>query len=171
VELLSPTKRTLERQLEHIENLRSEVLSVTREIRELSRSEYYAEKMRLIQSVPGIGMITAMNMLVELERIERFNNEKSFASYLGLIPTCRNSGEKTRTGEITFRGNNRLRTMLIESSWVAIRRDIALAAAYSGFCKRMKPQNAIIRIARKLSNRIFAVLKSGNIYEYDKCCQ
>lgn len=168
VKLLSPTKRTLERQLEHIENLRLEVLSITREIRELSRSEYYAEKIRLIQSVPGIGMITAMNILVELENIERFNNEKSFASYLGLIPTCRNSGEKIRTGEITFRGNNRLRIMLVESSWVAIRRDIALAAAYSNFCKRMKPQNAIIRIARKLSNRIFAVLKSGNIYEYDK---
>ena len=171
VELLSPTKRTLEWQLEHIEILRSEVLAITREIRELSRSEYYDDKIRLIRSVPGIGLITGMTLLVELENVERFGSERSFASYLGLVPTCRNSGEKTRTGEITFRGNNRLRIMLIESSWVAIGRDIALAAAYSNFCKRMKPQNAIIRIARKLSNRIFAVLKSGNIYEYDKCCQ
>ena len=171
IELLSPTKRTLEVQLEHIENLRSEVLAITREIRELSRSEYYDDKIRLIRSVPGIGLITGMTLLVELENVERFSSERSFACYLGLVPTCRNSGEKTATGEMTFRGNKRLRTMLIESSWVAIRRDIALAAAYSEFCKRMKPQNAIIRIARKLSNRIFAVLKSGNIYEYDKCCQ
>ena len=48
--------------------------------------------------------------------------------------------------------------------------DRDLAAAFGRYCARMKPQNAIIRIARKLTNRIFAVLKSCKPYEYDKCC-
>lgn len=170
VRLLSPTRRTLERQLEHIEALRREVLSITAEIRMLSRSERYEGKVDLLRSVPGIGLITAITLAVELEDVGRFPSQRDFASYIGLVPTCRNSGEKVRTGEITFRGNNRLRNMIIESSWVAIRMDRDLAAAFGRYCARMKPQNAIIRIARKLTNRIFAVLKSCKPYEYDKCC-
>lgn len=169
VVLLSSTRRTLDWQLEHVETMRKEVLAVTREIRKLSKTEKYDGRMTLLMSVPGIGMITAINLLVELEDMERFSGQKPFASYLGLIPTCKNSGEKKTTGEITFRGNRRLRTMIVESSWVAIGRDRALAAAYGDFCVRMSSQKAIIRIARKLSNRIFTVLKYGVIYEYDKC--
>lgn len=171
VRLLSPTRRTLERQLEQVEWLRKEVLSVTAEIRLLSRTERYASRMELLRSVPGIGLITSMNLLVELEDVERFSSQRSFACYLGLIPTCRDSGEKKRTGEMTFRGNRRLRTMLIESSWIAVSRDRALASSYAAFRRRMEAQEAIVRIARKISNRIFSVLKTGQPYEYDKCCQ
>ena len=109
-----------------------------------------------------------MSLIVELGDINRFKGEKAFAGYLGLIPTCKNSGEKIRTGEMTPRGNKRLRTMLIESSWIAILYDKALAAKYAELRVKMGSQKAIIRIARKLSNRIFSVLKSEKIYEYDR---
>ncbi len=59
--------------------------------------------------------------------------------------------------------------MLVESSWVIIRHDRVMATAYGEYCKRMKPQEAIIRIARKLSSRILNVLKNGKKYEYDRC--
>lgn len=169
VVLLSSTRHTLDWQLEHVESMRKEVLAITREIRSLARTEKYDGSMTLLMSVPGIGIITAINLLVELENIERFRGQRAFASYLGLVPTCSNSGEKKVTGEMTFRGNRRLRTMLVESSWIAISRDRALAAVYGEFCARMSPQKAIIRIARKLSNRIFSVLKYGKIYENDRC--
>ena len=71
---------------------------------------------------------------------------------------------------MTFRGNKRLRTLLVESSWVAIGRDRALAACYGELRRRMEPQEAIVRIARKLSNRILSVLKTGKRYEYERCC-
>ena len=171
VQLLSPTKRSLELQLKHVDWLRAEVLSLTREIRMLSQTEPYRERMQLLRSIPGLGLITSMSLLVELEDVERFKTEKSFACYLGFVPTCKDSGEKKRTGEMTFRGNKRLRTMIIESSWVAIGTDRALAAAYAGYRRRMEAPKAIVRIARKLSNRIFRTLKTGEIYEYDKCCQ
>lgn len=168
VKLLSPTRRTLEYQLELVEYLRQEILSITREIRELSRSDKYSKRVNSLLSIPGVGLITAMSLIVELGDINRFRGEKAFAGYLGLIPTCKNSGEKIRTGEMTPRGNKRLRTMLIESSWIAILYDKALAAKYAELRVKMGSQKAIIRIARKLSNRIFSVLKSEKIYEYDR---
>lgn len=169
VRLLSPTRETLDLLLEQIDKLRGDVLSVTRRIRQLSRTEPYASRVALLLSVPGIGMLTAMHLLTEIEKPERFNGQRAFASYLGLVPTCHDSGEKKRTGEMTFRGNKRLRTLLVESSWIAIRQDRALAACYGRFCKRMEPQEAIVRIARKLSNRILSVLKTGKMYEYERC--
>ena len=110
-----------------------------------------------------------MCLLTEIDDISRFNNQREFASYLGLIPTSHSSGEKSCNGEKTFRGNKKIGPMLVESSWVIIRHDRVMAAAYGEYCKRMKPQEAIIRIARKLSSRILNVLKNGKKYEYDRC--
>ena len=59
---------------------------------------------------------------------------------------------------MTNRGNRRLKKMLIEASWVAIRNDPALALKYGELRKTMNAQKAIIRIARKLLNRIRFVL-------------
>jgi len=55
--------------------------------------------------------------------------------------------------------------MFIESSWCAIRKDPALTLCYGRLCKRMEKNDAIIRIARKLVNRIYAVLKHQKEYK------
>ena len=75
------------------------------------------------------------------------------------------SGSKNPDCEMTFRGNKQIGPMLIEASWVTISRDIELSAAYRTYCQRMKRQDAIVRIARKLSNRIFAIMKTNKKYE------
>lgn len=169
VRLLSSTRETLDLLLDQVERLRIDVLAITRKIRQLSRTERYANRMNLLLSVPGIGLINAISLLTELENTDRFHGQKSFAGYLGLVPTCHDSGENKKTGEMTFRGNKQLRMLLVEAAWIAIRQDSAMAAAYGNYHKRMTSQEAIIRIARKLSNRIFCVLKTGKKYEYERC--
>lgn len=168
VVLLSPTRISLDLLLDQVELLRKSLLKATRLLRNLSGSPIYAERYSLLLSIPGIGPLTAMCLLTEVEDVSRFKNQREFASYLGLIPTCHNSGEKVSNGEKTFRGNKKLGPMLVESSWIIIRYDKVMAAAYGEYCRRMKPQEAIIRIARSLSNRILAVLKSRIEYKYEK---
>jgi transposase len=119
-----------------------------------------------LTSIPGIGIISAMTLLSELESIIRFNSLDKLCSYIGLVPTTNSSSENERIGSITPRSNRALRGMIIESAWVAIRNDPALALSYSNLCKRMKPNKAIIRIAKKLLNRIRYVLKNQTKYEY-----
>ncbi len=64
------------------------------------------------------------------------------------------TGENEKSGDITVRRNKILRTAIGEASWVAIRNDPALMMAYQKLAKRMKPQEAISRIAKKLVKRI-----------------
>ena len=168
VVLLSSTRDSLDILLDKVDAARKDLLGITRKVRELSRSERYAKDMECLTSIHGIGLITGMTILTEIGNINRFRNEKEFASYLGLIPMSHSSGEKQCDGEKTFRGNKQIGPMLIESSWIIIRYDREMALAYGEYHQRMGPQKAIVKIARKLSNRIFCVLKNQITYEYDK---
>ena len=154
--------------LRQAEQQRSTLLDVTRKVKELSQSVAYAEQMRLIKSLPGFGTITGMLFLSEIETIGRFSSADKLAGLIGVVPRCHNSGENQNTGEITPRGHEFLRKAIVESSWVAIRADPALTKAYSLYCQRMEPNKAIIRIARKLVNRLFFVLKHQQEYQTKK---
>ncbi|MCU0343230.1 MAG: IS110 family transposase, partial [Ignavibacterium sp.] len=88
------------------------------------------ELFTLLKSVSGIGPLTASALITELGDINRFKNIDQLGSYVGLIPRIRESGVTTHTGGITFRCNSFLRTLLIESSWQAIRMDPAMMQYY-----------------------------------------
>jgi transposase len=160
-------KQTMEVMLKAVTELRKLLLETTRHIRTLSRSEAYKRSMELVTSVPGIGLLTGMTLLTEIEDIKRFSNADKLAGYVGLVPNTHSSDEKANIGEITYRGHSFLREMIVESAWTAARVDPALTQAFGEYCKRMKPNQAIIRIARKLLNRIFFTLREQR--EYVSC--
>ena len=169
VELLSDQKLSLLLLCDQVENTRMAILKVTRQIRCLSTTERYKENYDLLTSVPGFGLTTSMSMLTELDNnIMRFPNERSFVAILGLIPTCHDSGEKKVSGEKINRGNKHLGPLIVEASWVAIQRDLELSAYYSKCCQSMKPHKAIIKVARKLACRAYAVLRTKTKYGYHK---
>jgi len=157
-------KQSLFALINESKHLRESLLGVTKQVRLLSRSEAYQEQVKLLQSVPGIGLITAMTLLTELENIERFNNIDQLCSLIGLVPSTNSSGEKEQIGDITPRGHKVLRSAIIESAWVAARIDPALLICYHNYCKRMEPNQAIIRIAKKLISRIRYVIKNKQPY-------
>jgi transposase len=146
------------------EDLRKKQLEVTKKIRELSRSDAYKKDFELITSIPGIALIIGMTFLTEVEDINRFSNTDHFAAYVGLIPSCRSSGEKENVGEITHRSHKFMREMLVESAWTAAGKDPALHLAFSKLCQRMEANKAIIRIAGKVLNRIYYTLKNQTEY-------
>lgn len=143
---------------------REMILAKTREIRALSKTEKYSNKVRLLTSVSGIGLISAMIFASEIQDIRRFKNGDHQCSYIGLIPNTHSSGEKENIGKMTNRGNKHLKNVLIECAWMAIRTDPALLMTYKRLCKTMDANKAIIRIARKLLNRIRYVLLNEKPY-------
>jgi len=152
----------------HIDTLlyhRKSLLEHTRVMRRITRSDRFISQMELITSVPGIGANIGMTILTEIENISRFRDSESLASFIGLIPMCHSSGEKENIGDITIRKHATLRCYLVESAWRAIRFDPAMTMAYQNYRSRgLHPNKAIIKIARKLSNRIFYVLKHQQKY-------
>ena len=164
VQLLSDTRASLDLLIRQVEVIRDTLLDATRQLRKMSQTERYKRRHDLLRTIPGVGPIVSMCILTEVCDVKRFHNENQFAAYLGLVPTSHSSGEKTVHGEKTFRGNKQLGPMIIEAAWVAIGRDAGLGAQYFQYKKRMEPQEAIVRIARKLSNIIFSVLKNEKEY-------
>jgi len=157
-------KMSLDILIHEAEEKRKQLLEVTGKIRKLCKSERYKDQLGLLLSVPGIGFISAITLLTEIENIDRFKNTDHLAGFIGLIPMCHSSGEKENRGEISFRGKKPLKAILIESSWIAARKDPALSLSYNTYVKRMEANKAIVRIARKLLNRIYFVLKSQKQY-------
>ena len=133
-------------------------------LRTVFKQERYSKLMKLLLSVPGIGFLTAVQLLAEIGDMKRFKKFDELCFYVGLIPGTRSSGETVHADTRTTRGNKHLRTTLIESAWVAIRQDPELALTYSNLKKRMDGPHAIIKIARKLLNRIRRVWLSGQPY-------
>jgi transposase len=145
--------------------IRDQVLALTKEIRTLAHEEPFRESIRVLVTVPGISVITAMVLLTELIDITRFASLDHLASYCGLVPGERSSGEREIITGITRRRNPFLRAILIESAWCAVRHDPALLAMFGSLSKRMNKNRAIVRIARKLLNRIRFVLLHHTEYQ------
>lgn len=88
-------KKTLDLHIEQLVRLRSTLLEQTRTIRSISLKEPFKEDIRLLTSIPGIGMTTATSLLFEIDDIWRFVNADMLASFVGLVPICHSSGKKT----------------------------------------------------------------------------
>jgi transposase len=135
------------------------------QIKQLSRIGRYKGNIALLSSVPSIGLISAMTFLTEIGDINRFEKFDDLCSFFGLIPNCHSSGDTERIGHMTHRGNQYLKSILIECAWVAVRKDQALLQSYKELLPRMDSNKAIIRIARKLLSRIRHVLIKKEVYQ------
>ena len=94
-------KESLNILISECKNLRTSILKITKQVRLLSKTDSYQEQVLLLRSIPGIGLLTAMIILTELETINRFKNIDKMCSYIGLVPSTKSSGEKDKTGDIT----------------------------------------------------------------------
>jgi transposase len=152
-------KTSIDAMLKTYRDLTEQYKQLTHELELLALTEKYRERARLLTQIPGLGIFTAMAILIELQHIERFRRADQLASYLGLTPSQHSSGERIRMGHITRCGNYQVRTRLVESSWTLIRYDAGAKATY----ERIKHQTgsgrkAITAIARRLALRVRRVL-------------
>lgn len=151
-------------QLETLEEIERQKKRIEKQIMLLAK-EKYGTKVDLLRSIPGIGILAAMTLITELVDIGRFKTIDQFHAFLGLIPNVYASGDTEKVGQITKRNNAFLRPILIQSAWKAAKLDPSLGLAYTRLCKTMRPNRAIIRIAKKLSNRVRYVWKNQVKYE------
>jgi len=144
---------------------RQMIARLTREIRTLALTDPYRASVRSLQSIAGISTLSAMTFLTELFDIHRFRTLDHLASYCGIVPDEHSTGEEQTLTGITHRRNPFLRDVLIECAWIAARKDPQLLLAFNKLSARVPKNKAIIRIARKLLNRVRFVLVNQTLYE------
>ena len=150
-----------------LESLKQNILELNAEIRKVIKSDTYTKETNdFIRGVPGVGNVCSMSLILELFNMDRFKSDDELLSYIGFTPTTRSSGDREYSRGITFRHKKKLRNILIEAAWIAIRKDPAMLLAFDELCKRMNKNRAIIRIAKKLVKRIRFVWKNRKNYVF-----
>jgi transposase len=134
-------------------------------VRKLQREGRYKKPAKLLRSIPGIGPLTTVELLCEIEDIKRFVSFKKFNGFIGFRPGSHSSGERDWKGRLSYRRHKALRSSLIECAWSTLYKDPVMLQRYNELTKRLTGKRAIVVIARKLVSRIYSVLKNEKPYE------
>ncbi|NQY10018.1 MAG: IS110 family transposase [Flavobacteriales bacterium] len=155
IEFKEPSLRfSLDQLIVSVEILRDKKKEILSELQlKIEESKFKDSYLKLIE-IPGIGTIGSATIMTEVIDIKRFSSYEKFHSFIGLIPSTNSSAETERVRGITNRANKRLRSILVEASWVAIRHDTDLFNLYHQLKQRMNTNKAIVRVAKKLATRI-----------------
>jgi len=114
-------------------------------------------RVKILNTLPGVGQFTALVMLAEIGDITRFGSARKLASRAGLTPTVRGSDLHVRHGHISKQGSAWLRWVLNQAAQTA-KRSPEFAATYQTIAKKRGKKIATIAIARKLLTRAWHLL-------------
>jgi transposase len=121
------------------------------------------ERVELLESIPGVGEVTALTWALEIGDPRRFPSIKEAVSYCGLCGPQDESAGKTHRHPLSKQRNKHLQTVLIEAAKLAPRWNPQLEAVHDVELERGKNRNdATLQVARKLVAYLLYVDKSGN---------
>jgi transposase len=161
-----PWHRSLRDLLDQLAMLEEQVKRVTRRLDEYSSRD---PRILLLRTIPGVGPRTAESVVAYTDDVHRFRSSKRFASYFGVTPKLDESAGTRRLGHISKRGPSVVRWHLTESSWRATMRSPALREFYRRVQHGQKGRRkvALIAVVRKILTIMYAMLKSGEIFNED----
>lgn len=139
-------------------HIKEQTDDLTRQIKHLAAGNEMAQ---LLMNIPGIGPITAMFMVAEIEDIARSKSYRHLASYAGVAPALDASADKQRLGRITKQGSPYLRTALVEA---ATRTKSQLNVFFRRRIVRSGYQKAIVATAHKIIQYAFYILRDRKPY-------
>lgn len=118
----------------------------------------------VLTSMPGVGVRTAARLLTEVTT-KSFPTAGHLAAYAGLAPVTRRSGTSIRGEHPSRRGNKILKRTMFLSAFAALR-DPESRAYYNRKIAQGKRHNqALIALARRRSDVLFAMLRDGTLYQ------
>jgi transposase len=114
---------------------------------------------RRLKTHPGVGPLTALAFVLIIGKADRFQCGKQIASYLGLVPLEKSSGNQRRLGHITKQGNSLLRFLLVEAAQVTARSLPEWRSKYVHLTMRRGRKIAKVAMARRLAVRLYWMMR------------
>jgi transposase len=126
----------------------------------------FAEAAARLRTIPGISTTSAEVIVAEIGTdMGRFPSAGHLASWAGLCPGNDESAGKRRSGRTT-KGNQSLRTMLVQVAWAAVHaKGTIFQAQYGRWIKRMGKKKALVAVAHKVVVLIYKLLKTATDYQ------
>jgi transposase len=159
-----PALASLQRQvlLQQIAALTGSILQLEKALAEAARR---LPGYRNVESIKGIGGLSAAILLSAIGRVEDFPDAGKLAAYFGLVPQVQQSNLKEHCGRITRRGNKLARTTLVQCVLVAKRYSPFLKDFYERIQRRRGTGKAIVAAARKLLTIVYYALKNDWVFD------
>jgi transposase len=148
-----------------LKDTQEKVSVLDKRIEEIAKSDL---KVGILKSIPGIGTITAFVLGAEIGDIKRFPTGKKLAAYLGLVPSCYQSGNTRRLGSITKLGSPYARWVLVQTAHRLVRADVNTKLFYQTLSARRGKKKAIVAVARKIAELSWRLLIDNRKYEIRK---
>jgi transposase len=154
---------SLKRDLKHLDKeisiLEDKLLSLVKQDNQ--------HQLTLLQTIPGIGLKTALFLIVVTDGFKKFETASQLCSYAGITPSIKISGSSVRgRSRISKVGNRKLRRLLFLASFSAFRHNKACKALFERIVAKGKSKKlALIAVANKLLKQAFAIAKSGLPYD------
>jgi transposase len=119
-------------------------------------------RVRLLDTMPGLGPRTAEAVVAHLGDPGRFKSGKQVSAYGGLVPRQYQSGEDDRRGRITKRGPAVLRKLLVQCAWAMLRYNRWARAVFDRLSRgKARRKQAVVALARRVLVRCWAMLRDG----------
>ncbi len=133
---------------------------------ELMRRGHANDLVKLLMTLPGVDVATALALLAAWGDFTRFADGEHAASYLGLVPCTKQSAEHCYHGPITKRGNSHARWMLIEAAQHLDKHPGPLGHFFRRLAKKKCRNVAVVAAARKLAVIAWMMLTNNEPYRY-----
>ena len=149
--------------LENIAFMAEQIQELEKEIQE--RMIPFQKESNLIQTIPGISVITASAIIAEIDvDMSPFPDEAHLSSWAGICPGNNESAGVKKSGKIR-KGDKFLKAALVEAAWAASKRKgSAYSAFYNNIAKRRGKKRALVALGHQILMDIYRVLKTGEPY-------
>jgi transposase len=148
-----------------------EFKSLSAKIRRLEAElQKYADRhpaVRLLMTIPGVGIRTAETFVAWVDDVTRFRRTRQLGAYFGLVPCQDASAERNRLGHITRDGPPVMRKLICEATWTAIKK----CPAFKHYFERItagKPERkkiAVVAAAHRMIRVMGAMMRTGAAYD------
>jgi transposase len=145
-----------------IERIKKEIEVIETKMHETIMSSRLKQNYLLVVSIKGVGMITAIALIVHTDNFLAFETARQLACYCGVVPFEKSSGTSINGGNhISRLANKDIKVLLTQCARCAVQYDKELAAYYIRKIAQGKKDRLVINNVRnKLIHRIFAIVTS-----------
>ena len=147
-------------ELATLDFLDSQVESTERRLEMIMQASVEAD---LLKTLPCVGKILSMVLMLEIGRVDRFPTAAHLASYAGLVPRVSSSGGRTRMGQVCANVNRNLKWAFVETANLIVVNQRRLAGThvvrlYQRLKRAKNHQKAVVAVGRHLAEAAWWVL-------------
>jgi transposase len=165
-ELPVHSREAIEQELATLDFLETQIESAEQRLEAIMKVSVEAD---LLKTLPCVGTILSMVLLLEIGKVERFTAAAHLASYAGLVPRVHSSGGRTRMGQVCANVNRNLKWAFVETGNLIVINQRRLAGThvvrlYQRIKRTKNHQKAVVAVARHLAEAAWWILTKLEVY-------